>query len=273
MVKPSLGGADGELRKLLQSGSSASIVRVLGLVDRFAVIDPSIRDELLDVGLREDRLVVMKNGVDLTRFSPPGLGEREAERTRLGLPSGPIALFVGQLVERKGVAPLVEAWRGLRRSHPNATLVFAGQGELASLVEEEASRPESGIVLLGVRRDIVSLLRAANVLVLPSRNESFGNVILEAIACGIPVVVGRTGVAATLDLGQSAGRFVDPERPETIAAALAEIFDSPDTGAALGARGRDLASDFDFRSVAMDYLGVYETMMCERGRHVERVPA
>jgi len=264
IVKPSLGGPEGELRKLIGSGASGAITRVLNLVDRFAVIDTSISDELRDAGIDEGRFVEMRNGVDLERFRPATGAEREEERRRLGLPDGPIALFVGQLVERKGVVPLLEAWRSVRVAVSDATLVFAGQGDLTGVVEEAAARPDSGVVLLGVRRDIVRLLRAASLLVLPSRNESFGNVVLEALACGLPVVAGPTGVVRTLDLGATAGRVVDPADPASIASAIEEILVAPDLAATLGARGRELALRFDFGAVGREYLAMYDTMLEER---------
>jgi glycosyltransferase involved in cell wall biosynthesis len=119
-------------------------------------------------------------------------------------------------------------------------------------------------VLLGVRRDIVRLFRAASLLVLPSRNESFGNVVLEALACGIPFVAGPTGVVRTLDLGATAGRVVDPADPASIASAIEEILVAPDLAAALGARGRELALRFDFEAVGREHLAVYNTMLEER---------
>ena len=117
---------------------------------------------------------------------------------------------------------------------------------------------------LGSRTDVVDVIRAANLLVLPSRNESFGNVIVEALACGLPVLVGRTGVATQLDLDGAAGRFIDPESPASIADGLAEFLDDPERRAAAGARGRELVRRYDFDRIAATYVDIYSDMMSKR---------
>jgi glycosyltransferase involved in cell wall biosynthesis len=263
IVKPSLGGREGELAKILASRAAPALMSILRRVDRFAVMSPSIADELERAGVAPERFVEVANGVDLVRFCPPSADERAAARAALGLADGPVALFAGQLVARKGVRPLLEAWSAVREAVPDATLVFAGHGAEADAVEREAEAPGARIRFLGARGDVVAVMRAADALVLPSRNESFGNVVAEALACGLPVVVGRTGVAEALEIDGVAGRFVDPANPASIASALVDVLGSPSRAAELGARGRDLARRFDFRVVAERYLAIYENMLAD----------
>jgi glycosyltransferase involved in cell wall biosynthesis len=265
IVKPSLGGVEGELQKMVTSRAARQLLALVRRIDRFAVTNAAIADELCAVGVAPEKLARVQNGVDLERFRPLAVGARAHERGRLGLPGGPLAIFVGQLVPRKGVAPLLEAWRGVRSGLPDATLVIVGQGELSARVEREAATSDSGVIALGLRRDVADLMRVADVLVLPSRNESFGNVIAEALASGIPVVCGRTGLAQMVALDGLAGRFVEPHDPRSIARALGAILGSPDRGAALGARGPALVQRFDFRAVAQEYLGIYD-VMCNAAR-------
>ena len=260
LVKPSLGGMEGELQKIATSRGGRQLLALVRRVDRFAVTDAVIGDELLAVGVSPDRLARVRNGVDLASFRPLVAGTRAEARRRLGLGPGRLALFVGQLVPRKGIAPLLEAWRHVRAALPDATLAFVGEGELAAGVASAATAAGSGVIALGLRRDIADLMRVADVFVLPSRNESFGNVVAEALACGIPVVCGSNGVARLVGLDGVAGRFVDPHDAGSIARALVAVLGAPDRGAALGARGPALMREFDIRSVAREYLAIYEAM-------------
>ena len=264
LVKPSLGGVEGELRKIVVSAAARPLLAMLRRVDRFAIMSEEIARELSDVGVSTDRFSTVDNGIDLDRFSPASESERGALRARLGIPSGPVALFVGQYVPRKGVRELLTAWSSVRERFPSAPLALAGHGAEQSVIDEAVRVPGGGVMDLGSRTDVVDVIRAANLLVLPSRNESFGNVIVEALACGLPVLVGRTGVATQLDLDGTAGRFIDPESPASIADGLAEFLDDPERRAAAGARGRELVRRYDFDRIASTYLDIYSDMRSRR---------
>ncbi|MBK6315593.1 MAG: glycosyltransferase family 4 protein [Blastocatellia bacterium] len=264
LVKPSLGGEDGELRKILISAAARPLSSILRRVDRFAVMSDEIAAELSSIDVAADRFSRVDNGIDLDRFCPATDDERRALRTRFGIPDGPLALFVGQYVPRKGVRELLAAWALLREQHESATLAFAGHGPDQPLIDAAVREAGGGIIDLGARSDVVDVIRASDLLVLPSRNESFGNVIVEALACGLPVIVGRTGVATQIDLDGVAGRFIDPESPSSIAAAIAEFLYDPARRVDAGARGRELVRRFDFERIAESYLEIYRDMVSSR---------
>lgn len=265
IVKPSLGGAEGEIRKVISSPAASLIKSLLRRIARFAILDEVIAEELESGGVSRERFVFVNNGVDMARFRPASAEERADIRARLDLPEGPIALFVGQLIERKGIKLLLEAWRIASASLGSATLVFAGEGPESETIQREAA---SGLrlILLGVRDDVVDLMRASDVLVLPSRNESFGNVVVEAMACGLPVIVSSSGIAQRLVLDRVAGRIVGVSCPEEIADALTEILNNPEMRETLGERGRDIVEKFDFHLVAAEYLKIYRSIIEENRR-------
>ncbi|HKY04141.1 MAG TPA: glycosyltransferase, partial [Blastocatellia bacterium] len=84
---------------------------------------------------------------------------------------------------------------------------------------------------------------------------------VEAMACGLPLVAGRTGIAGQLAIDSIAGRVVDPERPYEIAYALSEILGSAEHAAQLGSRGHELARRFDYGQVAGKYLQIYDEIL------------
>ena len=142
------------------------------------------RDELaglLGPGLAE-RLVVVHNGV-----APVGAVDRAGARTALGLDGGAVvALFLGELSERKGVMVAVEAARAVADAGAPLVLLVAGDGPLAG---EVAARASSAIRPLGFRSDPERLLAASDVFVLPSSREGLSFAVLEAMAHGLAMIV------------------------------------------------------------------------------------
>lgn len=273
LIEPSFVGSDGELNKLRRSFAARLLIGLLKLADRFAANSQETADELIALGIAPERIAAVKNGVDLEVFHPASETEKERLRSQLGLPPGKTVIFVGQLIERKGVSELLEAWREVASAVPDANLLFAGDGLLSEVVKREAAIHSPRVTYLGVRKDVAELMRASDALALPSRNESFGNVLIEAMASGLPVVTGRTGLALQIALDGVVGRVVDGQAPASIACALREILASPALRAEFGRRGRMAAEQYDIRQVARDYLSLYSSMLDERrdeqGNHIK----
>jgi len=144
-------------------------------------------------GLPADRVHPVHPGVDLQRFSPLPADERAALRERLGIrPGEHLVVTARRLVPRMGLEQFVAAWEG-----SGARLVVIGDGPLRPVLQQVADqRPEAGISLLGRVSDteLVSWYRAADLVVVPSASlEGFGLVVLEALACGTPVLASDVG--------------------------------------------------------------------------------
>ena len=180
-----------------------------------------------DYGVASDRLRVVYNGVDAVRFHPglraangPGL------RAALGMAATDVAcVAVGSGFHRKGFDLLLRLWR---EHPPRGHLVIVGRDERLATFRREAARLGGTVHVLGPRDDVPALMAAADVACVPSRQEAFGNVALEAMASGTPVVTSRLVGAA-----------------EVIEAPLdALIVDAPDDLAALrGALERALGHE------------------------------
>jgi UDP-glucose:(heptosyl)LPS alpha-1,3-glucosyltransferase len=175
-----------------------------------------------DYGVPADRIAVVYNGVDLDRFHPANrttLGP--AIRRELGIPVGrPICAAIGTGFERKGFDILLALWRD--RAPRDSILVLVGDDERIGAFRRETERaPLAGrAIVTGPRRDVAAILAAADAVCVPSRQEAFGNVVLEACAAGVPVVTSRLAGAAELLDGPLAELVVeDPEdRPALFAA-------------------------------------------------------
>lgn len=150
----------------------------------------ALKDSLVELGVAENRVTVLRNGVDLEAFRLPPETARNAARAKYGL-SGFALASVGHLIERKGHHLIIEALRDL----PGVTLTIAGDGPERRNLETLAKSlgVADRVRLLGVipHGDLPELYGAVDALVLASSREGWANVLLEAMACGTPVVASR----------------------------------------------------------------------------------
>jgi UDP-glucose:(heptosyl)LPS alpha-1,3-glucosyltransferase len=170
---------------------------------------------------------VLYNGVDLERFHPARRADVGGRvRARLGLGTRPVCLAVGTGFERKGFDVLLAAWR--RGAPRGAVLVIAGGDERLGAYRAAAAEPAlaGNVHVLGVQADVEELFAAADVLCLPSRQEAFGNVVLEAAAAGVPIVASDAVGATELFCGSAACAVVQsPAQEADILRAVGDILD------------------------------------------------
>ncbi|GGL51065.1 glycosyltransferase [Planomonospora parontospora] len=187
-------------------------------------------NELLAMGVPAERVTIVPCGVDLELFHPDGPAAPRGRRPRI--------LSIGRMVPRKGVGTVVEALRAL----PGAELVIAG----GAPDDEEARRLERLAAAHGLsdrvsvvgsvgRADVPALMRSADVVVSVPWYEPFGIAVVEAMACGVPVVASSVG--GHLDTVAGCGVLVPPRRPRALARALSDLLKRPDLRAALALSG------------------------------------
>lgn len=193
----------------------------------FAVAD-ALRDAALELGAAPERTFTVANGVDFARFAP--LDRTEARR-RVGLPSeGPILLSVGHLVARKGFHHLVRALPEILRAHPGARLVIVGApGEEGDFSEEirRAARTAGladRVTLVGAvtHEELGAWYSAADLFCLASEREGRPNVVLEALACGTPVVATDVWGTPEIVSRDDVGLLVDSVEPSRLGARIVE---------------------------------------------------
>ena len=172
--------------------------------DRYFAVSRNLAQRYLDAGLPAERIQEIPNGVDVTRFFPATDTERRELRQRLGLPvDRPLILFVGVISPDKQPHVLLDAWAQLEsRERLGSTLMFVGatdprlfelEGRLAEQLQERLAQVADGdrVRFAGPTREIEHYYRAADLVVMPSIREGLPNVVLEAMACGLPVVASR----------------------------------------------------------------------------------
>lgn len=287
--------------RMLAAGDSAEpMARVIGEEQVVAASDyliantPTEARELIDLyGATLDQVAVVEPGVDLDRFRPAAGREAEARalaRRRFGLPAdGHIVAFVGRIQPLKAPDVLLQAAARLRELDPmtaeRLTIVIVG-GNSGSGLDLAALAQSLGVtdcvrVLPPQRGDaLVDIYRAADVVAVPSYNESFGLVALEAQACGTPVVAAAVGGLVTAVRDEVSGVLIDGHRSDDWAKVLGDLMTQPGHRRELGAGALEHARGYSWSRTATGLLAVYREAMSEQqarinaelGRVLQRDP-
>lgn len=224
----------------------------LGQADRIVAVSASLREVAVGLGIDRERIRVIPNGVDTAQFH---LRDRAAARAAVGIPAGRrVILSVGGIYEDKGQHLILEALPGLLRRFPETLLVMVGgfrrdgyeqrlrasieRGGLAAHVRFAGSRPHEELPLW---------YAAADVFCLATKSEGWANVLLEALACGVPVVTTRVGGNAEIVRDERQGLLVERDDAsglgEALARALATDWDRAGLAGYAAAHTWDEAAD------------------------------
>jgi teichuronic acid biosynthesis glycosyltransferase TuaC len=191
-------------------------------------VSDDLREIAIKHGISPDRTVTIHNGCDFDIFHP---ADRGAARAELHVePAAELIVFTGRLVPGKGLRELLQAVAILAPSHPRLRLVCIGEGVMDQELRQRASQPDlrGYVKFLGnLNADqIARWLAASNVFCLPSYSEGCPNVIIEALACGRPVVATNVGGIPEL-MDSRCGILVPPRDAKALADALAKTLEYP----------------------------------------------
>jgi len=223
------------------------------LADGIIATSTGVADDLIEsVGSTAARIRVVHNPVDVRGVASaarePIDSADEARWLR------PVIVAAGRLAEAKNYALLIEAFAILRR-RTVATLFILGTGdEEANLRSRIASLGlVDSVHLCGFRRNPWSYMARADVFALTSRYEGFGNVLVEAMACGVPVVATRSAGTLEVITPGADGLVVDQHEPAAFASALASVIDNSELRAQMAATARLHADRYRTDTIARDY--------------------
>jgi glycosyltransferase involved in cell wall biosynthesis len=240
-------------------------------VDGVAAISTAVADALEGSGVRRDNVTVIPSGVDCEMFHPPSEVERSRAREALGLAPEDIAVgTVGALELRKGHLHLLDAIAKVRSAGPGATNVrcfIAGDGSLQANLATRASSPALGgsAHLLGRIDDPRRLLFALDIFAFPSLAEGLGVAVLEAMACGLPVVASAAGGIRDAVEHERTGLLYPPGDCAALAAAITRLAMSELDRRAMGEASRRRAGQcFAMSTMAQSTLALYRRCLAKR---------
>lgn len=257
----------GQMGAMRKRGLRWSLARCAA---RWAVSASAVQDVANLLGEPVDSFTVMANGVDTERFMPGA--DRLAARTTLGLPQDRvICLCVANLKPVKGQDVLLAAARLRSEWRERVTIVLAGGDYMAGELHAMAARdlPGYDIRFVGEVSDVLPYYHAADVFVLPSRSEGLSNAMLEAMACGLPVVATDVGAAAEVIHNAECGRIVPPEDPDALAQSLDAVINDSSLRCSIGAAARArVVQTYDASLTARRYAAAYESLTKSTNREV-----
>ena len=223
------------------------------------VQNPDDRSALDDLGIKQERMVLIPgSGVDTDALRP------------LPEPEGPITFgFAGRLLTDKGIRALVAAQTILRKQGQDANLIIAGNLDPAnpasvSQAEVEEWRGRPGITWLGHIEDIVSLWRSCHFAVLPSHREGLPVSLLEAAACGRPLIATDAPGCREVVIDDQTGLLVPIENPTALAQAIMRLATSPDLRARYGKAARQLVvNKLSAKIIGNSIVQLYDQLIFE----------
>ncbi len=217
-----------------------TIKNVLKDADGVFAVSNALKHEIVATGVVgiADKTKISWNSVDVDKFS---LKNNDSFKKEFKLEDKPIVLFVGNLIKRKNVDSLLEA---KKIANSDYYLVVVGDGplykKLTKKVEDENIRD---VIFTGSRGDVENIIPSCDLLILPSYSESFGLVLIEALACGKPVIGSDVGGISEI-INDDVGLLINPKKVSTIAKAIDKLVNDENLRMILSMNARTRALDF-----------------------------
>jgi glycosyltransferase involved in cell wall biosynthesis len=233
--------------------------------DVVVAISHAVKDWLAkEVGVPPDKLTVIQYGIEPERFARPSVDLRKT----WGLDGQVVVGSVGRLEPRKDHDCLISAMPGVLELVPNASLLIAGHDpwgygrNLQALIDGLGLKEQ--VRLVGFQRQIPSFLHALDVFAFASRSEGFGQVVIEAMAAGKPVVASKIPPLTDIVVDGETGLLVEPEKPEAFAHAISWLLMHTQEARRMGRQGREhVRNQFSAQRMAVETLSLYERLMGE----------
>ncbi len=248
-------------------------------VDRVVASSEVMRRFYEDLGVRTP-VSVIPNGVDVKRFAPSGSEtEKRTLRLRLGMsPDSEILVFIGSVIPRKGVDLLLEAFGRVASSRPTLELYIVGprtdqvnsdSGTYGDLIHDLVRRSGAAerVHFTGIVAQVELYLRAADAFVFPSRREGMGNVVLEAMASGLPAILTPYDGLPTVEFGMPGKQFLlaDPTA-DSLTGQISGLLSDVALRRSVGIQARRWVEQRMDVEVSIDmYADLYAAVASERG--------
>jgi glycosyltransferase involved in cell wall biosynthesis len=191
---------------------------------RLVTVSEAFKRQLLSLGIEGGRIAILQNAVSPDWIDRVRRADAASIRRDLGLEGRQVILAVGRMSREKAHSDLIAAFHLLRASLPRATLVMVGEGPERASLEESAGE---GVLFTGHQRDVSRFFAIADVMVLPSLTEGSPNVLLEAMACGVPSVATNVGGVPEIVSDGKEALLVPARDPVRLAAAIIRVLREP----------------------------------------------
>ncbi len=225
-----------------------AITKISKNVDLLTYLGEFTKNAMLPAIKDQSKLVKIAPGIDIDHFAPGAIDKDLIEKYKLQ--DRRVIVSVGRLVHRKGQDKLIEAMPDILKSFPDAVLLLVGEGPIKSMLDKSIRHHglEHNVIFTGRVQfaDLPKYIQLGEVFAMPSRDrffglevEGLGIVYLEASACGVPVIVGKSGGAPDAVLENKTGLIVDGTNPAEIADAVCKLLKDQELAKQMGRSGRE----------------------------------
>lgn len=241
----------------------------LYFMDAIVCVSGGQADKVRNFGIPATRLSVIRNAINVDRFSNHDPAYRDALQTMFAEPRCRFVGAAGRFSPEKGFANLVAAAARVIREDSSIGFVVFGEGRLRKELEQQISALglAGKVVLPGFRDDLDKYIPAFDLLALPSYTEGLPNIVLEALAAGVPVVATAVGGTPEIVHDGVSGYLVPSGNPDALAERILRVLLSADCGRSLGMRGKEyMRSNFSFAVQATEYQRLFDGLMAKASR-------
>lgn len=233
------------------------------LFKRVITISRGIREVLIKSGVRSDKISVVPSAVDTERYRPAR--DLTWFRREFELPESAVSIgVIAQLIERKGHQVLFEAAPPILKRHPNVKFLVFGKGRLAEPLARQCAHLgiEEAVRFYGFREDMERIIPCLDLIVHPALLEGLGVALLEAAACGVPIVATRVGGIPEIVQEGINGILVSPNNSGEIIQAVERLLENTAMRRLYGQAGRRIAVNaFSIETMVTGNYAVYQNLL------------
>lgn len=250
-------------RRVDNPESSLQVRLKYRLFDKVIAISEGIRNILISAGVPAEKVACVRSAIDIQNYT--ALCDDPWFRKEFGLAQDAKVIgMVAQFIERKGHRYLLQAIPGILSQYPQARFILLGKGPLEADIRAMAIAAgiQSSLLFAGFRNDLERILPCLYAIVHPAEMEGLGVALLQAAACGVPLIGTHVGGIPEIVIDGVDGYLIPPRSPQAIAAAVLKLLDDPVKARAMGGAARAIVEKgFSIDAMVAGNLGVYRELM------------
>lgn len=240
-------------------------------IDAIIAVSEGVKNVLVDGGINPGIIRVVPDGIDFTPYKK-AVSSDYLRREISCSPDDFLVGIVAHLADHKGHKYLIQATKLLKEVAPKIKVIIVGEGPLKMELNRQVKEinVEDMVFFLGFRKDVPQILASLDLFVLSSHLEGMGSILMDAMACRLPVVATKVGGIPEVVIQGETGLLVPPRRPSALAKSILKLYNDRTLASRLGERGYEVVHQkFSAESMADKIINVYDTLAWKKGINIK----
>lgn len=242
-------------------------------IDAIIAVSEGVKNILIDGGINPGIIRVVPDGIDFTPYNR-AVSSDYLRREISCSPDDFLVGIVAHLADHKGHKYLIQATKLLKEVAPKIKVIIVGEGPLKMELNRQVKEidVEDMVFFLGFRKDVPQILASLDLFVLSSHLEGMGSILMDAMACRLPVVATKVGGIPEVVIQGETGLLVPPRRPSALAKSILKLYNDRALASRLGERGYEVVHQkFSAESMADKIINVYDTIAWKKSINIVKV--